>query len=157
MRRPWNIPDSPVYSLVTQVQGKQNMNICTYAVPISMKPKIYAVAIYNATKTLENMQNSETAVLQLLHRDQFSLVQLLGKKSGFQVEKCEILKRRKLLEFWQGFEVLKHVSALIRLRKINHQQTGDHVLFTFEAIGYESFNEQPLTQNILRDKRIIRA
>jgi flavin reductase (DIM6/NTAB) family NADH-FMN oxidoreductase RutF len=157
MRRPWNIPDSPVYSLVTQVQGKQNMNICTYVIPVSRKPKLYAIAIYNDTQTLEHMLNSDTAVLQLLHSTQYSLVQLLGKKSGFQIDKCEILRKRKLLQLWHGFEVLKQVSALIELRKINHQQTGDHVLFTFEAIGFESFNEQPLTQNILREKKIIRA
>ena len=41
MKRPWNIIDSPIYSLQSvDEEGKINMNICTYVTAVSMKPKI---------------------------------------------------------------------------------------------------------------------
>ena len=47
MRRPWNIINLPIYSLQTvDSNGKLNMNICTYVSVVSMKPKIYSIAIY---------------------------------------------------------------------------------------------------------------
>ena len=52
MKRPWNIISPPVYSLVTyDEEGKVNMNICTYVSAVSMKPKIYSIAIDYTTKT----------------------------------------------------------------------------------------------------------
>jgi len=157
MRRPWNIPNSPVYSLATIGAGAGNMNICTYVIPISMQPKLYAIAIYNETKSLENMLQTETAVLQLLQDSQFSLVNHLGKKSGFQYDKAGFLQKKDLLMDWNGFPVLRDVSALVLLKKLSHQQTGDHVLFTFEAIRFQSFNENFLSVELLREKKIIRA
>ena len=53
MRRPWNIINLPIYSLQTvDKDGKLNMNICTYVSVVSMKPKIYSVAVYYGTKKL---------------------------------------------------------------------------------------------------------
>jgi len=122
-----------------------------------MQPKLYAIAIYNQTKTLENMQQTETAVLQLLHASQYSLVNHLGKKSGFQYDKAGYLKKKDHLMDWNGFSVLKEAAALVLLKKISFQQTGDHVLYTFEAIRYQSFSENILTVELLREKKIIRA
>jgi len=61
------------------------------------------------------------------------------------------------LKDWNGFSVLKEASALVLLKKLNHQQAGDHVLFTFEAIRYQSFSENILSVELLREKKIIRA
>ena len=55
MKRPWNIISPPVYSLVTYDEhGKVNMNICTYVSAVSMKPKMYSIAIDYTTKTYKN-------------------------------------------------------------------------------------------------------
>ena len=52
MKRPWNIIDLPVYSLLSNdMNGNINMNICTYVSAVSMKPKIYSIAIDFKTKT----------------------------------------------------------------------------------------------------------
>ena len=57
MKRPWNIIDSPIYSLQTvDEKGKINMNICTYVTAVSMKPKIYAIAIDYNTLTYKNVK-----------------------------------------------------------------------------------------------------
>lgn len=157
MRRPWNLIDSPVYSLATYAGGQVNMNICTYVTAISMEPKIYAIAIYKNTKTLENMQDTEHAVLQFLHPEQFKLVKNLGQRSGVNFNKHRYLSKNNLVENWNGYDVLKNTAARILLQKIDFKETGDHLLFTFKAEKYKSYHPEVLTSEILRIKKIIRA
>jgi flavin reductase (DIM6/NTAB) family NADH-FMN oxidoreductase RutF len=157
MKRPWNIIDSPVYSLATYFEGIVNMNICTYVSAISMEPKIYAIAIYNETKTLENMFQTDRAILQFLNPEQYKLVRNLGQRSGLAFNKRQYLQKNNLLENWNGYDVLKNTSARILLEKIDFKQTGDHVLFTFKAEKYKSYHPEVLTSEILRNKKIIRA
>jgi flavin reductase (DIM6/NTAB) family NADH-FMN oxidoreductase RutF len=157
MRRPWNLIDSPVYSLATYAGGQVNMNICTYVTAISMGPKIYAIAIYKNTKTLENMQNTEHAILQFLHPEQFKLVKNLGQRSGVNFNKHRYLSKNNLVEDWNGYDVLKNTAARILLQKIDFKETGDHLLFTFKAEKYKSYHPEVLTSEILRIKKIIRA
>ncbi|NQW26550.1 MAG: flavin reductase [Flammeovirgaceae bacterium] len=157
MKRPWNIIDGPVYSLATYFEGKVNMNICTYVTAVSMEPKIYAIAIYNDTKTLQNMFQTDRAILQFLHPEHYKLVRNLGRRSGLHFDKYQYLKKNDLLESWNGMDVLKNTSARILLKKIDFRQTGDHVLFTFTAEKYKSYHPEVLTSEILRIKKIIRA
>ena len=92
MKRPWNIIDSPIYSLQTvDRNGKINMNICTYVTAVSMKPKIYAIAIDYNTLTYKNVKNSNQFVLQLLSKNQIELVKKFGKKSGYKFNKDKFL------------------------------------------------------------------
>jgi flavin reductase (DIM6/NTAB) family NADH-FMN oxidoreductase RutF len=155
MKRPWNIPDMPVYSLATY-KNMLNMNICTYVTAISMKPKLYGIAIYNNTKTLENVEQSDYAVLQLLHPSQYALVNFLGKKSGKNYDKQAYLSKKDLLQLWNDYEILKNISACLLLKKISFQQTGDHVLYVWEVEKYVSFHSEVLTRSILSEKKIIR-
>lgn len=157
MRRPWNLIDSPVYSLASYSGGLVNMNICTYVSAISMEPKIYAIAIYKNTKSLENMLQSEQAVLQFLHPEQFKLVKNLGQRSGNSFNKHNYLIKNNLLEKWNDYDVLKGVSARILLEKIDWKETGDHILFTFNALKYKTYHSEVLSSEILRSKKIIRA
>ena len=156
MKRPWNIPDMPVYSLATYDNHILNMNICTYVTAVSMKPKLYGVAVYHDTKTLENVQDSEYAILQLLHPSQYSLVNVLGKKSGKNYNKQAYLSKKGLLEVWNGYEILKNISACLLLKKINSQPTGDHVLYVWEVEKYATFSTETLTTSLLSEKKIIR-
>jgi len=155
MKRPWNLPDLPVYSLATYLDDPVNINACTYVTAISMQPKLFAIAVYNNTKTLENLLQTNTVVLHYLHPIQYGLVKLLGKKSGKLVNKHAYLKKKQLLTNWQGYPVLKNASALVLMQKIDHKQTGDHVLFTFEALKFKSYSSDVLTTSILREKKII--
>ena len=46
MKRPWNIVDHAVYSLVSyDNENNINMNICTYVSAISMKPKVFMILL----------------------------------------------------------------------------------------------------------------
>lgn len=91
-KNPWNRVDQPVYSISSAANGAVNMNICSYATPISMKPKRYIVAIYRNTRTLELVQQNPEFVLQFLTRSQYTLVNLLEKKSGSKINKLKRIR-----------------------------------------------------------------
>ncbi|MFZ9695137.1 MAG: flavin reductase [Chitinophagaceae bacterium] len=157
MKRPWNLPDYPVYSLATYGIEGVNMNICTYVTAISMQPKLYAIAVYDNTKTLANLKCSSQVVLQYLHIEQYNLVRHLGQQSGLKVNKDQWLRKRKLLTTWQGMEVLQGAAAYVFLQKIKLVSTkGDHQLFLFEMKKYAASSSKLLTTKVLSDKKIIR-
>ena len=157
MKRPWNIIDLPVYSLLSNdINGNINMNICTYVSAVSMKPKIYSIAIDFKTKTYDNLIASDRVVLQLLSKKNISLVRTLGKKSGKKIDKHNYLKKKKLFN-WKGYEVLKDVCALVELEKSEEIKiNGDHHIFLFDAVSYKSFSDKDiLTTKDLIEKKII--
>ncbi len=154
MRRPWNIVNSPVYSLATYAKGRLNMNICTYVTAISMQPKQYAVAVYYDTQTLVNLEVQPTCVLQLLHQDQMSLVRKLGKQSGLKIDKQAWLEKHLHLDYWKDYAVLANACAYLKLELIDRVNTGgDHELFYFTTTQYQTLSEQ----NILMFQDLIDA
>ncbi|MBO9566780.1 MAG: flavin reductase [Niastella sp.] len=157
MQRPWNIPNLPVYSLATYNNDGVNMNICTYVSAVSMYPKLYMVAVYENTLTLENITAGQMAVLQLLHKSQYALIRKLGQTSGKTYNKQEYLQKKSLLQTWQGYNVLKGTSALILLQKQWNRPAGDHHIFVFSVAKSTARNNDCLTLQTLRDKRLIRG
>jgi flavin reductase (DIM6/NTAB) family NADH-FMN oxidoreductase RutF len=156
MQRPWNLPNLPVYSLATYYEGTVNLNICTYVSAVSMQPKLYMIAIYNHTKTLQRMQQSNEAVLHLLEAKQHFLVRVLGKKSGSTFNKQKWLQNKFLLTEWNNLTVLKDAAAYVHLQKINTITTpGDHVLFLFKVLHAKSCYRTILTTELLAQKKII--
>ncbi len=132
------------------------MNICTYVSPISMKPKLYAIGIYENTKTLENAINSEQAVLQFLSDPHKKWVNLLGKKTGFTTDKINKIRQFDALETWNGFDILKNCFALLLLQKKSYSQQGDHHLFIYEVIRMKNMQkETPLMFQTLINEKII--
>lgn len=156
MKKPWNLINVPIYSLATYQEGEVNMNICDYVSAVSMQPKKYMIAIYEHSKTLENMLQSEWAVLQLLQANQYNLIKKLGNESGKKINKHAYLSRQNLLEEWEGFEVLKNPSARILLRKEFAHLTGDHTLFVYEVTKHKVYDNNYLTLDILREKKLVR-
>ena len=122
-----------------------------------MKPKLYAVAVYLNTKSLENISCSEYVVLQLLGHEHYKLVKKLGQTSGINYNKETYLMRKNLLTDWQGYAVLKDISAAVLLKKVWRKPTGDHELFVFEAVKHKSYKKEYLSLNQLREKKIIRG
>lgn len=156
MKKPWNLPDLPVYSLATEGENGFNMNICTYVSAVSMQPKRFMVAVYNGTRSLENMYASEQAVLQLLTTSQVGLVRSLGKKSALQFDKQTWLRKKNVLSEWQSFTVLRDAAAWMLLQKRWHQDAGDHVLFLFDVVKYQTNNpDNIMTLHTLRQHKII--
>ncbi|NQZ76106.1 MAG: flavin reductase [Ekhidna sp.] len=132
----------PIYSLATYHGSKVNMNICTYVTAVSMKPKLFMIAVDYNTQTFQNLRSENRAVLQILHSDQQNLIQLLGKKSGKVVDKQAKLEDRDLLTSWKGNRVLKESCGYLQLRTIKRSNIGgDHEIFYFEVETSTTKNE----------------
>lgn len=157
-KRPWNRINLPVYSISSSDgQGNYNMHIITYANQISMKPKRFVCGIYEGTKTLENVITHPHFVLQLLSEKQYRLVELLGKKSGHQINKIARLEKRKSLSTWNGFPILKDALAVMLLKSISSFSGGDHTGFLCDMVEFKNLNDgEPLTLDTLRSHKLIR-
>ena len=106
---PTDIPplvDVPVWSMATRnndgdndvsnnnssSNSTTNMNLLTYATPVSIRPsRLYALGLYKETKSRDNFLREKTCVLQLLHEKHIGCVRLLGGASGKVVSKEERL------------------------------------------------------------------
>ena len=156
MRRPWNLVNSPVYSLATYRDGQVNMNICTYVTAVSRKPKLYTIALEHGSQTLENIEQSDHAILQLLRAPHASLIRLLGKSSGKKINKGIKLEKKSCLTIWRDHLVLKDVAAYLFLEKQHCQTTGDHDLYLFSVKHYSSLSDQDILMfQDLIDQKII--
>lgn len=157
MKRPWNLVSQQVYSLATYVNCSFNMNICTYVTPLSLKPKLYGIALYNGTKTLDNIRSSKFCVLQVLGKSQTKLVRTLGKKSGRQYDKESYLVHCGVLKKWKGYPVLKESAALVLLERRLGYEMGDHQFYTFDVIASKSIYENGLltTQHLIEGGLIL--
>ena len=156
MKKPWNVINPPIYSLATYEGERVNMNICTYVTAVSLKPKQFAIAVYEKTKSLENLRTNNTAVLQLLHTSHINLINILGKKIGTTYDKNQYLRKYNHLEKWDNIDVLKNTCALLFLKKRWLKITGDHTLFLFDIVASQTFNSDILTLQDLRDKKLVR-
>lgn len=161
-KKPWNRINLPVYSLSsTDGKDNHNMHIITYASQISMQPKQFICGIYYGTKTLELVQQQKRFVLQLLSKEQYTLVNVLGKKSGNNYNKIAYLEKKKLLQQWNGFYILKDALAVIELEAhdllLPKTDRPDHRLFLCNVVAYKNLNEGAvLTLDELRSHKIIR-
>jgi len=158
MKRPWNIINLPIYSLVTYDDTDNlNMNICSYVSAVSLKPKLYSIAIDYSSKTYENLKLNSFVVLQLLSKSHLKIIRKLGKTSGYLFNKEKYLRSKEMLEDWRRNIVLKDTCALVELKKINEINIeGDHAIFTFSVSKYTTLSEDGiLTFRDLIDNKII--
>jgi flavin reductase (DIM6/NTAB) family NADH-FMN oxidoreductase RutF len=156
-KKPWNRINLPVYSISSMAAGNGNMHIITYATQISMQPKRFVCGIYQDTQTLANVQASGEFVLQLLAANQYRLVDLLGKKSGKNIDKINRLQKRSALDTWNGFYILKNCLAVIHLKVSSTFNGGDHLGFVCDVLAHKNINEgEALTLDILRQHKMIR-
>lgn len=155
-KKPWNRVDQPVYSIASAAGGSINMNICSYATPVSMHPKRYIVAIYKGTQTLEFVQQQQEFLLQVLDQSHYTLVNLLGKKSGKKLDKVKRIKEP--IAYHSAFPYLENSLAYIHLVVRTWLDGGDHWCVLCDVKSYKNLNEgTPLTLDYLRAKTIIRS
>lgn len=88
--------DVPTYSLASLGKdGKTNMNILTYATPVSVRPeRVWSIGLYKETLSHANFKQEGHGILQLLCQPHSRLVPLLGGISGKDADKqkeCERL------------------------------------------------------------------
>jgi flavin reductase (DIM6/NTAB) family NADH-FMN oxidoreductase RutF len=170
--RAWNLAPLPVYSLaVYQPPASSlkpllcNLNICTYVTPISLRPKLYLIAIYRGTRTHDLITQHPQAplILHLLHIGQISLVPILAQRSGRRFEKVSYLQKKHWLTSWRGYPVLHASAAYILLKPLGIIQRtdhpGDHDLMLASVLTTQSQSDPShvLTTHHLIDKQIILA
>ena len=158
MKRPWNIINPPLYSLVTYDKNNLiNMNICSYVSAVSLKPKLYLIAIDYSSKTYENLKQNSVVVLQLLSKSHLKIIRKLGKTSGYCFDKEKYLRSKEMLVDWRNNFVLKNACALIELKKNNEIDIeGDHAVFTFSVSKFRTLSKDNiLTFKDLIDNKII--
>jgi hypothetical protein len=102
--------DVPTYSMATvNEDGTTNMNILTFATPVSVRPdRVWSLGLYKGTLSEQNFVRTRTCILQLLTEQQErtgSIVQILGGSSGRDVDKEQACADRRLQ--WQE-EFLQH-------------------------------------------------
>ena len=102
--------DVPTFSLATRSSNswpsKNNMNILTYATPVSVKPvRMWAIGLFKGTQSHENFKKTGQAVLQMLGPKHIPLVKLLGGSSGRDTDKADSCKKLGL-----GWEPLETAS-----------------------------------------------
>ena len=154
-KRPWNIPNLPVYSLETiSEQGVVNFNICTYVSAVSMHPKRFMVAVYKGTQTLANLQSIKPVNLLLLSKSNIEYVRLFGKRSGKQVNKLAKIKE-KTQEFG-SLPVFPSALAAMQLQEVSFLDAGDHMMYLFDVVKFKHFSQsEPLYLQDLRDKKLV--
>lgn len=102
--------DVPTYSLATfNEDGSTNMNIVTYATPVSIRPdRVWSIGIFKETLTQVNLRQNPTCVLQLLAEPQAELVRVLGGQSGGYVD-----KRKECAKLGFGWQELDNCPQVL--------------------------------------------
>lgn len=162
-----------VYSFATVNGGgsrnTMNYNIVTYAHQMSIKPASWAVSLYKGTKSHMNLLESEhgVGILQILPSD-FNLdaISLLGKRSGFDVDKTVELDSLgverediKVEGIDRPISIFKNCISFAVMMVDRNQPVidlGDHDMVIMTPRQYFSGHPgSPLTTQYLRDQGII--
>ncbi len=161
MRKLWNRPNLPVWSLVTKdARGQFNMNICTYVTSVSMEPKIQLVAVYEGTKTLANILADTTApvLLQLLSEELAPVVRVCGQQSGNTIDKITRLQKRYEFLEHDGIPYFAKAAGVMQLEELTVTNCGgDHQLLTGEVTWSQNLHDVPLlTTEYLKTNKFTR-
>ncbi|KAL4534178.1 hypothetical protein Ndes2526B_g06946 [Nannochloris sp. 'desiccata'] len=168
---PYSLLSNPVYSLATSDSQGSNrtLNLVTYASPISIVPRFYALGLYRGTLSAENMLTTGKGVLQILGTRHAPLFQLLGKTSGRDVDKyAELDKRAISVKEFAGQRVIADCIGVMALRVVSFSENkvetktdffpaGDHDVVICAVEEFETFNayEEPLYTSQLRKEGYI--
>jgi flavin reductase (DIM6/NTAB) family NADH-FMN oxidoreductase RutF len=159
MRKLWNRPDLPVWSMVTKDEtGHSNLNICTYVTSISMKPKRILVALYRGTKTLENIEKTQHGLLQLLSEELAPVVRVCGQQSGYAMNKLARLQKRYTFNEHAGLPYFETAAGYMELRFTQLIDVhGDHVLGVATVVKACNLHDVPiLTTTYLKNNHYTR-
>jgi flavin reductase (DIM6/NTAB) family NADH-FMN oxidoreductase RutF len=150
--------DSPVFSLATvspdgtlstASPSTTNMNILTYATPVSMSPdRLWVIGLYKGTVTYDNFVASRRGTLQLLRPEHATLIPVLGGKSGRDTDKYNACK--SLGFSWVASEMqsanneepwrLPSCSCYLQLECVELCEAGSHDVAICKVVGMQTDN-----------------
>ena len=164
------ILDVPTYSLATlNEDGSTNMNILTYATPVSISPeRVWSMGVFKSTLSDDNLRRTGICVLQLLTDQHVDAVSLLGGFSGRDVGKkaeCEKLNLQwEDLNDEDGFQVLPGCASYMKMKvQGGVVDAGSHGIFPFcqvtemfhSAVNGDDLQNRHLSTGKLREWGII--
>ncbi len=145
-----------IHSITTCFQEQTNANIASWVMQCAMQGKYFVVALYHPDYTLELVKQSKILNINLLAEDQYRLVNLLGRKSGRQVQK--LTKIAHQLDN-RGCPFLLESIGYFQCEVSHSTSGGDHELVVCKVIKQVKLNpdKQVLTMNYLREKKLVRG
>ena len=151
---PYTLLSSAVYSLATSDGTRRTLNLVTYASPIAIVPRYYALGFYKGTLSSEIMLATGEGVLQILGAQHAPLFQLLGKHSGRDVDKiAELHKRGIVTRKFAGQVIISDCVGAMKLKIASEPMpAGDHDVVLCSVEEFETFdaNIEPLYTAQLR-------
>lgn len=159
----------PTYSLATlNEDGSTNMNILTYATPVSTAPsRVWSLGLFKDTLSEANLRRSGVCVLQLLSEQHKDAIPVLGSVSGRDVDKKAVCQQLGLewedLKDEDGFQVLPGCVTYLKLSiQGGVVDAGTHFIVPFcEVVEMHTSGDdddqpqQHLSTGMLRDAGII--
>ncbi|KAI8470247.1 MAG: hypothetical protein J3K34DRAFT_421063 [Monoraphidium minutum] len=138
---PFTSLSTPVYSLSSRGAGggAPTLNIVTYASPVAIAPvRKYAVGLYVGTLSWQNVKETGHCALQILQQSHSSLVPLLGKRSGRDVDKLAEVERLGFsLKDAFGLPVLADAAGILELRvSSDFIPCGDHDVVVCDVVAW---------------------
>ncbi|KAG2482795.1 hypothetical protein HYH03_018285 [Edaphochlamys debaryana] len=121
------------------------MNLVTYASPVAIKPRMYAIGLYLGTLSHENFRHHKRGVLQVLQQQHVPLFQLLGKTSARDTDKLAAIEaagfrfRERL-----GLATLEDAACVMELEAASDfVPCGDHEVVLCRVTRFEDLAEGP--------------
>ncbi len=128
----WSL-SCPTQSTGTSAATTTSMNLMTFCTPVSISPKLWALALYHDTLTKESFLQHGIGILQLLTPLQQELVSILGKQSGYEVDKQDACQKVGII--WQpvgSMHILPNCATYLEVEVANQStctvEAGDHVV-----------------------------
>jgi len=135
--------DVPTFSLATVGEdGTTNMNIVTYASPVSIQPeRLWSIGLVKSSLSHSNFSLQRDGILQLLRPQHASLVKLLGGLSGRDVDKQSDC--RNLGFKWQSLDendctlplILPDCAHYLKIQCVEVVDGGSHDVFICKVDG----------------------
>lgn len=145
-----------VHSITTVHDGRINANIATWVMQTAMGGKVVCVALYKIDYTIGLVRDSGLLNINLLHTEQTSLINKLGRKSGKDSNKFKNLKFE--LDN-RGCPFLTEAIGYVQCKVLHSTDAGDHELFICEVIKQVVLNpeKEVMTNHYLREKGLVRG
>ncbi|HEY9886497.1 MAG TPA: flavin reductase family protein [Vampirovibrionales bacterium] len=156
MKNIFKLQDYEVYSVTTIEGGLLNANIATWVMQSAMKGKRVIVALDKDDLTIRMVKSSGIFNLNLLSQKQSNLINLLGRKSGKDIDK---FKKLNYFLDSRGCPYLLEAVGYIQAKVLNSMDSLDHEVFVCEVLNAKVLNpdEPVLKLNYLRSKKLVRG
>lgn len=121
--------------LVTSRHETDNVMTCSWHMPVSFKPELYAVAIGKTRHTLKIIEKSNVFAVNFISEDMEDIAVNVGRNSGFRKDKFAMFKIDKEECERIDCPVIKGCLAHLECKVINKLEAGDHVIILGEVVN----------------------